>query len=115
MSTGHRWCSNVCRREIWGPSTTEKEHTTAIVIGFSWQLFKLKMSTSLTTLWKFFYRSPQRCESFKEVQKVLDLSELKNKKTSDTRGFAHEKCVTTVKRCYNAIVTTPEKNVWGIS
>ena len=32
---------------------------------------------TLTTLWKFFHYSPKRAESLKEVQKVLDLPELK--------------------------------------
>ena len=32
---------------------------------------------TLTTLWKFFYYSPKRAQSLKEVQKVLDFQELK--------------------------------------
>ena len=42
------------------------------------------------------------------VQEVLDLPELKIVKPSDTRRLAHEKCVTNVKRCCDAIVTTLE-------
>ena len=64
---------------------------------------------TLTTLWKFFYLSPKRCEWLKEVRKVLDLPELKITKPSDTRWLGHENCATTVKRCYDAIVTTLEK------
>ena len=33
--------------------------------------------TALTTLWKFFHNSPKRCENLKEIQKVLELPELK--------------------------------------
>lgn len=65
--------------------------------------------TMLTSLWKFFHYSPKRCESLKDIQKILDLPELKITKPSDTRWLAHEKCVTTVKKCYSAIVTTLEK------
>ena len=35
------------------------------------------MYITLTALWKFFYYSPKRGQSLKEVQKVLDLPELK--------------------------------------
>ena len=67
------------------------------------------MFTTLTTLWKFFYHSPKRCENLKEVQKVLDLPELKITKPSDTGWLAHERCVSAVKRCYGVIVTTLEQ------
>lgn len=67
------------------------------------------MYMTLTTLWKFFYHSPKRCENLKEVQKVLDLPELKITKPSNTRWLAHERCVSTVKRCYGAIVATLEQ------
>ena len=62
--------------------------------------------TTLTTLWKFFYYSPKRSECLKEVQKVLNLPELKIIKPSDTRWSAHEKCVKAVKENYAAIVVT---------
>ena len=65
--------------------------------------------TALTTLWKFFHYSPKRCENLKEIQKVLKLPELKIVKPSDTRWLAHEKCVATVKKCYEAIICTLEK------
>ena len=37
------------------------------------------------TLWKFFHYSPKCAESLKEIQKILDLPELKIVKLSDTR------------------------------
>ena len=58
------------------------------------------MYTTLTSLWKFIYHSPKRCENLKEVHKVLDLPELKITKPSGTRWLAHERCVSTVSRCY---------------
>ena len=61
--------------------------------------------TTLTALWKFFHYSPKRTESLKEVQRVLDLPELKVIKPSDTRWLAHERCVKGVKASYAAIVT----------
>ena len=60
---------------------------------------------TLTTLWKFFYYSPKRAQSLKEVQKVLDFPELKIVKPSNTRWLAHERCVRAVKASYSAIIT----------
>ena len=60
--------------------------------------------TTLTTLWKFFHYSPKRCQNLKE----LDIPELKIVKPSDTRWLSHEKCVSTVKKCYVAIVSALE-------
>ena len=51
-----------------------------------------------------FHYSPKRAESVKEVQKVLDLPELKIVKPSDTRWLAHEGCVQAVKASYSAVV-----------
>ena len=59
-----------------------------------------------------FYYSPKRYENLKEVQKVLDLPELKITKPSDTRWLAHERCVSTVKRCYGVIVATLEQIIY---
>lgn len=78
---------------------------------------------TLTTLWKFFHYSPKRTECLKEVQRVLDLPELKIVKPSDTRWLAHERCVKAVKESYSAIVTalnniyeqTHEPEALGIS
>ena len=41
-------------------------------------------------------------------QKVLDIPELKIVKPSDNRWISHEKCVSTVKKCYGAIVSALE-------
>ena len=65
--------------------------------------------TTLMTLWKFFHYSPKRAESLKKIQKVLDLSELKIVKPSDTRWLAHEHCVKAVKASYSSIVFALEK------
>ena len=40
---------------------------------------------TLTSLWKFFHYSPKRAKCLKEVQRVLDLPELKTIKPSDTQ------------------------------
>ena len=60
----------------------------------------------MTALRKFFHYSPKRTESLKEVQRVLDLPELKIIKPSDTRWLAHERCVKGVKASYAAILLT---------
>ena len=60
--------------------------------------------TTLMTLWKFFHYSPKCAQSLKEVQKVLNLPELKIVKPSDTRWLSHERCVKAVKMSYSAIV-----------
>ena len=57
---------------------------------------------------EFFYYSPKRCQNLKEIQKVLDIPELKIVKPSDTRWLSHEKCVSTVKKCYGVIVSALE-------
>ena len=64
--------------------------------------------TTLMTLWKFFHYSPKYAESLKEIQKVLDLPELKIVKPSDTRWLAHERCVKAVKASYSSIVLAVE-------
>ena len=60
--------------------------------------------TTLMTLWKFFHYSPKCAQFLKEVQKVLNLPELKVIKPSDTRWLSHERCVKAVKMSYSAIV-----------
>ena len=70
---------------------------------------------TLTTLWKFFHFSPKRAQSLKEVQKVLDLPELKIVKPSDTCWLAHERCVKAVKASYTAVVTSLEHILSGIT
>ncbi len=59
-------------------------------------------------LQKFFHYSPKRSENLKEVQRVLNLPELKIVEPSDTRWLAHERCVKAVKANYAAIVITLE-------
>ena len=61
--------------------------------------------TTLTALWKYFHYSPKRAESLKEIQHVLNLSEMKVIKPSDTRWLAHELCVKT-EASYTAVVVT---------
>ncbi len=41
--------------------------------------------TALTTLWKYFHYSPKRTESLKEIQRTLDLPEIKVLKPSESR------------------------------
>ena len=79
--------------------------------------------TTLMTLWKFFHYSPKRAESLKEIQKVLDLPELKIVKPSDTHWLAHKHCVKAVKASYSSIVlalgniyeTSHEPEALGVS
>ena len=42
--------------------------------------------TTLTTLWNFFHYLPKRCQNLKEIQKVLDIPELKIVKPSTPGG-----------------------------
>ena len=51
---------------------------------------------TLIIMWKFFHYSPKRSEN-KEVQRVLNLPELKIVKPSYTRWLAHERCVKAVR------------------
>ena len=57
---------------------------------------------------------PKRAESFKEIQKALDLPELMIVKPSDTRWLAHECCVKAVKASYSSIVLALE-NIYETS
>ena len=70
--------------------------------------------TTLMTLWKFFHYSSKRAESLKEIEKVLDLPELKIVKLSDTRWLARERCVKAVKASYSSIVLALE-NIYETS
>ena len=58
--------------------------------------------------------SPKLAESLMEIQKLLDLPELKIVKPSDTRWLAHERCVKAVKASYSSIVLTLE-NIYETS
>ena len=64
--------------------------------------------TTLTILWNFFSLFAKEMPETERVQKVLDILELKIVKPSDTRWLSYEKCVSTVKKCYGAIVSAPE-------
>ena len=66
--------------------------------------------TTLTTLWKYFHFSPKRAESLKEIQRVLELPEMKVVKPSYTCWLAHERCVKAVKASYTALVVTLDNN-----
>ena len=68
------------------------------------------VSTTLTTLWKYFHYSPKRPESLREIQHVLNLQEMKVIKPSDTRWLAHERCVKAVKVSYTALVVSLDSN-----
>ena len=70
--------------------------------------------TTMMTLWKFFHYSLKRAESLNEIQKVLDLPELKIVKPSDTRWHAHEHCVKAVKASYSSILHALE-NIYETS
>ena len=70
--------------------------------------------TTLMMLWKFFHYSPKCAESLKEIQKVLDLPELKIMKQSNTRWLAHERCVKAVEVSYSSIVFALE-NIYETS
>ena len=52
--------------------------------------------------------------SLKEIQKILDLPELKIVKPSDTRWLAHERCAKAVKVRYSSIVLALE-NIYETS
>ena len=58
--------------------------------------------------------TPKTCRVIKEIQKVLDLPELKIVKPSDTRWLAHEHCVKAVIASYSSIVLALE-NIYETS
>ena len=66
--------------------------------------------TMHATLWKYFYYSPKRAESWKEIQHVLNLPEMKVIKPSDTCWLADEWCVKAVKASCTALVATLDIN-----
>ena len=74
---------------------------------------KLVYST-LMKLWKFFHYSPKCAESLKEIQKVLDLPELKVVKPSDNYRLAHGCCVKALRASYSKTVLSLE-NICEIS
>ena len=66
--------------------------------------------TMLTTLWRYFYYSPKREESLKEIQHILNLPEMKIIKPSDTHWLARGRCVKAVKVSYTALFVTLDSN-----
>ena len=70
--------------------------------------------TTLMMLWKFFHYSPKRAELLNEIQKVLDLPELKIGRSSDTCWIAYERCVKAVKASYSSLVLALE-NIYETS
>ena len=64
------------------------------------------MFGTMVSLWSLFYYSPQKAESLKHVQVVLNLPELKVIKPSDTRWLSHERCVCAILRVLPALITT---------
>ena len=64
--------------------------------------------TTLMMLWKLYHFFLKCVELLKEIQKVLDLPELKIVKPSDTHWVANEYCVKAVKANYSSIVLALE-------
>ena len=63
-----------------------------------------RMFVAMLSLLSLFYYSPQKAESLKHVQAVLNLPELKVIKPSDTRWLSHECCVCAIlKELYTCI------------
>ena len=108
--------NRVCKH-IWRSMHLIQSSSTATAISFNWLVFNLQIalreSNTFIQHWLhcgiFFHYSPKRCQNLKEIQKVLDIPELKIVKPSDTRWLSHEKCVSTVKKCYGAIVSALQK------
>ena len=109
---GRNW---VCKY-VWRSMHLIQSSSTATAISFNWLVFNLqtalKESNTFIQHWlhcgNFFHYSPKRCQNLKELQKVLDIPELKIIKPSDTSWLSHEKSVSTVKKCYGAIASAPE-------
>ena len=55
----------------------------------------------LMMLWMFFSLLPKMCRVINEIQKVIDLPELKIVKPSDKHWLAQERCVKAVKASYS--------------
>ena len=75
-------------------------------------LLESNVYITLTTLWKFVHYSPKRAKCLKEVQRVLNMPELKVIKPSDTSWLAHERCVKAVKENYIAICGCSQQHLW---
>ena len=68
------------------------------------------MFGTMVSLWSLFYYSPQKAESLKHVQAVLNLPELKVIKPSDTRWLPRwlppERCVCAILKELPALIIT---------
>ena len=64
------------------------------------------MFGTMVSLWSLFYYSPQKAESLKHVQAVLNLPELKVIKPSDTRWLSPERCVRAILKELPALIIT---------
>ena len=107
-------------KKNWSSGKNEKELTTCYLCALSPSLASTSLRSgchtegikhiyiTLITLWKFFHYSPKRSVNLKEVQRVLNLPELKIFKPSHTRWLAHERGVKAVAN-YAAIVIILEK------
>ena len=82
--------------------------STVTVMSFNRLLCKLHQVSSTILCYGSSFITPQNMQSLNEIQKVLDLPELKIVKPSDTRWLAHEHCVRAVKASYSSIVLTLE-------
>ena len=65
-----------------------------------------KVKDWLSALWKHFHYSPVRAASLVEMQRVLNLDELKVVKAADTRWLSHHAPVTTLLRILPAVLST---------
>ena len=64
------------------------------------------MFGTMVSLLSLFYYCPQKVESLKHVQAVLNLSELKVIKPSDIRWIFHEHCVCAILKELPALIIT---------
>ena len=94
--------------------------STVAVMSFNWLMSKLLMLYRYQACLHYpddvmeVLSLLQRAESLNEIQKVLDLPELKIMKPSDTRWLTHERCVKAVKASYSSIVLALE-NIYETS
>ena len=85
--------------------------STVALMSFNWLLMLHQVSSMLyhpDDVMEVLSLLPKTCRVIKEIQKVLDLPELKIVKPSDTLWLAHERCVKAVKASYSSIVLALE-------
>ena len=66
----------------------------------------MRMFSTMTNLWKLFHYSPQKAESLKHFQAILNLPELKVTRPSDTRWLSHERCLRAILKELPALIIT---------